>query len=81
MEKFVSSFWHHRLNHLKENLERNNFEVLIASSKDNAKEIFLNKILIPNKIASISHDGSTTIMQLGIDEILTNDLKTKYIWH
>ncbi len=66
MKKFLKNFWDIRLNNLKESLEENNFEVYLADSKEDAKELALNTIMPQLGVKSISWGGSVTFIKSGL---------------
>ena len=70
MDKPVEHYWNIKLNNLKENLEKNNFEVFIAGSLQDVRDIVMEKLLPGIKPASISWGGSMTFVASGLyDEI------------
>ncbi len=66
MEKPIDHFWKLRLNDLKTALEKNNFEVTIADSTDEAKTAVQEKILPSLAVKSISWGGSMTFINTGL---------------
>jgi L-lactate utilization protein LutB len=60
------------LNDLKKELEANNFEVFVAESKDEAKDIVMEKIISVIKPKSISWGGSMTFAATGLYAALKN---------
>ena len=71
MDKPVDHYWNIKLNNLKENLEKNNFEVFIAGSLQDVRDIVMETLLPGIKPASISWGGgSMTFVASGLyDEI------------
>lgn len=72
MEKPIENYWQLRLNDLKENLEKNNFEVYIAEDQNDAKKIVMEDILPKTGAKSISWGGSLTFINTGLYETLKN---------
>jgi L-lactate utilization protein LutB len=72
MDKPIENFWQVRLNDLKTELEANNFEVFVAESAAEAKEIVMEKILPVIKPKSISWGGSMTFIATGLYDALKN---------
>lgn len=72
MDKPIEHFWQIRLNDLKKELEDNNFEVFVAESAAEAKEIVMENIIPVIKPKSISWGGSMTFIATGLYEALKN---------
>jgi L-lactate utilization protein LutB len=72
MDKPIENFWQIRLNDLKKELEANNFEVFVAESAAEAKEIVMENIISVIKPKSISWGGSMTFIATGLYEALKN---------
>jgi len=70
MKNPVDNFWMLRLNDLKEALEKNNFEVFIADTAEEAKRIVLEQIVSETKSERVSWGGSLTFRQTGLYDIL-----------
>ena len=70
MDKPVNHYWNIKLNNLKENLEKNNFEVFLASSLQEVRSIVMETLLPRIKPASISWGGSMTFVASGLYEDL-----------
>jgi L-lactate utilization protein LutC len=66
MEKPIDHYWQLRLEHLKTALEKNNFEVHIASRAEDAARIVTEDILPAVKPASMSWGGSRTFVECGL---------------
>ncbi len=66
MDKPINNFWKLRLNDLKEALEANNFDVFVADSTAQAKEIVLKKIIPQLEVKSVSWGGSMTFIATGL---------------
>ena len=70
MDKPVEHYWNIKLNNLKENLEKNNFEVFMAGSMQDVRKIVVETLLPSLKPASISWGGSMTFVASGLyDEL------------
>lgn len=67
------NYWNHRLTRVKENLEENNFDVFIAQSGEEAKEMVLNQIIPSIEVKSISWGGSMTFIATGLFHLLKDD--------
>ena len=72
MDKPVENFWQKRLNDLKKELEANNFDVFVAESAAEAKEIVMENIIPAIKPKSISWGGSMTFIATGLYAALKN---------
>ena len=72
MRNPINNFWNLKLESVKENLDGNNFEVFIAQSAKEAKEIALNDIIAKLKIESISWGGSMSFIRTGLFQELKN---------
>ena len=70
MKNPVEQFHALRLDELKAALEANNFEVWIADTAIQAKEIAINEIIPRSTPRTISWGGSMTFMDSGIEEAL-----------
>ncbi|MBW1975061.1 MAG: lactate utilization protein [Deltaproteobacteria bacterium] len=66
----LRKYWEIRLNRVKENLEKNNFEAYVAESAEQAKSIVVDKIILSLKPSTISFGGSVTVVQTGIYDAL-----------
>ncbi len=73
MDKPIDSYWELRLNDLKETLEANNFDVFVAASAVQAKEIALNQILNLLTVKSVSWGGSMTFISTGLYDVMKTD--------
>jgi hypothetical protein len=70
MDNPVEHYWNIKLNHLKENLEKNNFEVFVAASLQEVHSIVMKTLLPRIQPASISWGGSMTFVASGLyDEL------------
>jgi L-lactate utilization protein LutB len=66
VEKPVSNFWEIKLEALKEALTKNNFEVYLANTGEDAKKLVLDTILPQLSPETISWGGSLTHIQTGL---------------
>ena len=66
MSKSIDDFWKIRLEAVKSALEGNNFEVWIATNKEEAKVMFVNEIFPGLGAKSVSYGGSMTFIESGI---------------
>jgi L-lactate utilization protein LutB len=73
MNNPVDRFWHLRMNEVKENLEKNKFEVFVAATTSDAKGIFLKEILPEINPASVSWGGSMTFTGTGLYDLLKSN--------
>jgi len=70
MQNPVENYWNIRLNELKKTLEGNNFEVFLAKSSSDAKDIVLNTIIPQTAAKSFAWGGSMTYGTTGIADTL-----------
>jgi L-lactate utilization protein LutB len=70
MDKPIEHFWQLRLSDLKKELEANNFEVFVAETATEAKDIVLKNIIGTLKPESISWGGSMTFIATGLHKAL-----------
>jgi L-lactate utilization protein LutB len=70
MEKPVKNYWNLRLNELEGVLEKNNFTVYHAESKEEAAALVRDRILPEIQPKSISFGGSMTFVATGLYESL-----------
>jgi len=66
MDRPVDHYWNIKLSNLKENLEKNNFEVFVAGSLQEVHSIVMETLLPRIKPASISWGGSMTFVASGL---------------
>ena len=66
MDKPMDHYWNVKLNNLKDNLEKNNFEVFMAESLQDVRKIVMETLLPSLKPASISWGGSMTFVDSGL---------------
>lgn len=62
----ISQYWSLKLEKVKENLKRNNFEVFLAESAEEAKDVALNDILPSLDVKSVSWGGSMSFVKTGL---------------
>lgn len=70
MDKPIDNFWQLSLNELKLKLEKNGFDVHMAQSAADAREVVLSDILPALKPKSVSWGGSMTLADTGLYEYL-----------
>jgi L-lactate utilization protein LutB len=70
MEKPIVNYWQDRLKELKEALETNNFEVLLADNGAEAKKIVQEEILPKTGAKTVSWGGSMTFKATGLYDAL-----------
>jgi len=66
VENPVTTFWELKLNALKDALEKNNFEVHLASTGEAAKKLVLERLLPRLSPKTVSWGGSLTHVQTGL---------------
>lgn len=71
MDQPINEYWKIKLNETREQLIANNFEVHIAASANDAKDIVLRGILPKLKPKLISWGGSMTFLASGLHQILS----------
>jgi L-lactate utilization protein LutB len=78
MKQPIEHYWQTRLSDLKKVLEQNNFEVFIAATPADAKEIILNTIIPQTAPKTVAWGGSMTMSQIGIQDtlLMESGLKT-----
>jgi L-lactate utilization protein LutB len=70
MDQPIEAYWKIRLDEIKEQLEKNNFEVFIADTVDRVHTIVLDEIIPKINPKSISWGGSMTFTASGLYDIL-----------
>ena len=70
MQNPVENYWQIRLQDLKKRLENNNFEVFLAATAAEAKDIVVNTIMPLTAPKSVSWGGSVTFGSTGLGEVL-----------
>jgi L-lactate utilization protein LutC len=73
MKNPIENYRRIRLNHLKEKLEENNFEVHVADSLESVPRIVQEEILAKLEVKTLSWGGSTSFVQSGLYEQLKDD--------
>jgi L-lactate utilization protein LutB len=66
MSEPIFSYWQKRLGGLKAALEANNFDVFMADSAADAREVVVKEILPGIEVKSVSWGGSKTLMATGL---------------
>ena len=66
MKNPVDNFWNLKLAAVKDSLENNNFEVFIAGTAKEAKELALNEIIPKLGIKTVSWGGSMSFVATGL---------------
>jgi L-lactate utilization protein LutB len=72
MQKPVEQYWKERLKDLKKALENNNFEVYIADTAADAKDIVIKSIVPQTAPKTVSWGGSMTLSETGLHDALLN---------
>lgn len=67
----VRAFWQIRLQEMKERLEANNFQAVVADDAEAARKIVLEKILPASGARSLSYGGSMTMKAIGLYDLFT----------
>ena len=70
MKKPIENYWKVRLQDLKKVLEGNNFEVFLAESASEAKDVVLDEILPKAGAKTVSWGGSLTFTSSGLYEVI-----------
>ena len=73
MKNPVNNYWNCKLSELKTNLEENKFEVFIAQSAEEAKNVALNEIIPKLQIKSVSWGGSMSFVATGLFHALKDN--------
>ena len=79
MDRPIENYWKARLDHLKEELEANNFEVYVASDGAEAKDIVQNDIIPQSGAKRISWGGSKTATDMGLIQALKADKNLEFL--
>lgn len=66
MDKPIDNFWDLNLRELKQKLQKNGFDVYLAESAEDAKDVVLNDILPEIKPKTVSWGGSMTLAASGL---------------
>lgn len=70
MQNPIEQHWLQRLETVKENLEKNNFEAFVAADFDAAEKVVLEQIIPETGAKSVSWGGSVTFVETGIYSVL-----------
>jgi len=70
MDKPIDTFWNLNFRELKQKLQKNGFDVYLADSAGDAKDVVLNEILPELKPKTVSWGGSGTLAGTGLYEYL-----------
>lgn len=73
MDNPIETYWNIRLASVKEQFEKNHFEVYLAKNCDDARNLVLNTIIPKTGAKSVSWGGSATFVQTGLYDALKND--------
>ncbi len=73
MEKPTETYWKLRLERVKESLDSNNFDAMIADSLEAAAKLVMDGILEKWTANSLSWGGSLTLVQTGLYDRLKDD--------
>ncbi len=75
----IGKFWEEKLLLLKGRLEKNGFEVYIATDLSHAREIFFKEIFAELSPESVSFGGSLTVVESGVYSSLKEEKSTRVI--
>lgn len=70
MENPIGQYWKVRLDELRVQLEKNNFEVFLAESAAEAGRLVMEKILPASGARTVSYGGSMTMKSAGLHDAL-----------
>jgi len=73
MKKPIENYWKVRLQDLKKVLEGNNFEVFLAESASEAKDVVLDEILPKAGAKTVSWGGSLTFTSSGLYKVIRDN--------
>ncbi len=79
MKNPIGNYWNLKLEMVKTKLEKNNFEVFLAETAEDAKDIALNDIIPGLDVKSVSWGGSMTFVSTGLFHALKDDKKLKVL--
>ncbi|MBU4053249.1 MAG: lactate utilization protein [Proteobacteria bacterium] len=80
MENLIhEKYWLNRLNRLKKALEKNNFEVFLASTPSEAKDVALKEIIPRTQAKTISMGDSLTAISTGIFAEIKNQPNLNFL--
>ncbi|WP_419174098.1 lactate utilization protein [Desulfosediminicola sp.] len=77
MENPIEQYWEIRLEELRIQLEKNNFEVFVTQNASEAGKLVIDKILPESGAKSVSYGGSMTMKTAGLHDALlaSNDIE------
>lgn len=70
MDNPIENYWKQRLESVKEQLEKNNFDAYVAETVEEAKTLVLETIIPKTEAKSVSWGGSATFVQTGLYDVL-----------
>ena len=70
MEEYIDKYWKLRLESCKTAFENNNFEVFLADTPDDARDIVLKEILPKTRAKRVSWGDSLTLYSTGILDVM-----------
>lgn len=70
MKNAIDHFWKLRLEEVKGQLEKNNFDVYLAEDAAEAGKLVIDKLIPASGAKSISYGGSTTMKEAGLHDAL-----------
>ena len=73
MKEPIKNYWQLKLEAVKENLESNNFEVFIADTKEDAKDLALTTIIPALDVKTVSWGGSVSFVSTGLFHALNDN--------
>ncbi|MBW2614891.1 MAG: lactate utilization protein [Deltaproteobacteria bacterium] len=73
MDKPIENYWQKRLADVKNALEGNNFEVFLANTAVDARDIVQKEIIPKIEVKSVSWGGSMTFMATGLYEAIKDN--------
>lgn len=73
MKNPIDNYWKLKLEAVKENLEINNFEVFLADTADDAKNLALNEVIPALDVETISWGGSMSFVGTGLFHALVDN--------
>ncbi len=75
MKKPTDRYWELKLSFIKEQLEKNNFEAHVVDTKEDAKELALDRIIPGLAVETISWGGSMSFVSTGLFHALLDDTR------
>ncbi len=79
MKHPIDNYWQLKLHAVKDNLEKNNFEVYIADSAAAAKDLALEQIIPALDVKTVSWGGSMSFVATGLFHTLMEDKNLEII--